>query len=251
MAQAGFELHSGNHVSHVHEAQAGAFRQDRFARAERATMPGGQDRAYKHALRHSGRVRLLKVLLPATGLLVVLGLFVAYVWSTAGVTDVNIGSAALEQGRMVMSNPEVNGFDDNKRPYNVTASRATQDPRTPRRIELEQINAKVPMTDALFATISAGNGLFDADARKLDLGGTINVRTDDGVTMRLEDAFIDIASGLLKTDRPVELESSRASISADSFTIEDNGRRVIFENRVRMTLHPENAATAGSTQPGQ
>lgn len=223
----------------------------RVAEGAAARREAGANQAFIRATRHSGRVRFLKIAMPLAGLVIIAGLILSYVWSALSLPSASIASMAIVEGRMVMSNPEVTGFDSSKRPYKVVAQQAIQDPKEPKKVELSEIDASVPMDEGSFARILAGSGFLDGKAKTLKLGDTIHVKTDDGMTMQLEEAHIDFDKGLLTTERPIAMESARASIAADKLTVEENGRRVIFENRVRMTIHPETdaGATDEKTKP--
>ena len=66
----------------------------------------------------------------------------------------------------------------------------------------------------------------------------VAVDTQDGMHLRLFDADIDIERGVMKTSQPVEVDTPQARITADSLRVEDKGKTIVFETRVRMTLRP-------------
>ena len=57
-----------------------------------------------------------------------------------------------------------------------------------------------------------------------------------GMDLLLEDANIDIKTGTMESSNPVQVKSENANISADSVRVEDNGNRILFNNRVKMTI---------------
>lgn len=195
-------------------------------------------KAFLRAQHHSDMVRRLRLVLPIAGIGILVLVFGAYLWSQWGLENLSIGATVLENGRMVMKNPELNGVDSNQRPYHLTAREAIQNPATPRQIEMVEINANVPMEDGDFAKILAGTGFFDADAKTLQLGGEVDVTTERGMVIRMQDADVNIKSGNLVTENPVSVRTEQAEISAKSLKVEDNGARIVFENRVRMVIYP-------------
>ena len=52
----------------------------------------------------------------------------------------------------------------------------------------------------------------------------------------LQDANIDIKTGIMESDNPVNVQSKNTNISADSVRVEDGGERILFNNRVKMTI---------------
>ena len=193
---------------------------------------------FLRANRHSSRVRLLRIALPVIAVLIIAGIAGAYILSQANLPQVTIANTAFENGRMVMRNPVLDGVDGKQQPYRLTAREAVQDPKQPRQVELDSISAEVPVQQGIYAHILAGTGFYDGDAKRLDLGGDIEVVTDDGMTAKLRDAAVDIGAGTLKTDNPIAMTTEQAEISAESMFVEDNGAKVVFENRVKMTIFP-------------
>ena len=66
--------------------------------------------------------------------------------------------------------------------------------------------------------------------------------------MLMEDADIDIRSGTIASENPVTANSSNTNISADSVRVEDGGNRIVFNNRVKMTIiRPTTRGTDATT----
>jgi lipopolysaccharide export system protein LptC len=194
---------------------------------------------FQRASRHSARVRFLRIAFPLLAVFILSIIFGAYLWANTSLPEVSIASTRISDGKMIMNNPEVNGVDSAQRPYNLTAKEARQDPKLPAQIELLEINAHVPMDEGLFARILAGTGFYDSDAKTLQLGGEVDVKTDNGMTIRMQDADVDMNAGLLKTANPVSMTTEQAQISSDRLTVENNGKKIVFENRVKMTIYPD------------
>ena len=213
------------------------------ARADRPARGGrhGENRTladFERAKRHSQRVALLKVGLPAFAALTMVVILGTLFFAGSKLPSVDIGSTKIEDGKLVMDNPHLNGTDSNQRPYDLSADRAIQDADQPTRIMLEKIKARLPMTDTSFASVTAGTGIYDADGKTLRLGDAVSVDTEDGMSIRMEDAAIDIESGTMSTQNPVSVDTGRAFVSAETLLVEDKGDKIVFENRVRMTIRP-------------
>ncbi len=94
------------------------------------------------------------------------------------------------------------------------------------------------MADGLWANINAGNGSFDVTEKKLELGGTVNVITTDGMKLVLKDAYFDLNAGTMRTHRPINFSSESASITAQSLEIFENGDRLVFSTDVKLVIQP-------------
>lgn len=204
-----------------------------------ADFDGLDMRAFKKARRHSAFVRILRIALPVCGLVVLAGIGMAFLWSQTGSISFDVGSVSMKDGQMVMNHPELKGFDQKRRPYNMTAQKAFQDPKSPKKIQLNQINAQLPVTQTSFAKVTAGNGFLDGDAKTLKLTDSITISTEDGISAQLEEAFIDIGRGELNSSHPVYFKSGQAEISAGQFSVRQNGAELLFEDKVKMVIHPQ------------
>lgn len=196
---------------------------------------------FEKASRHSGRVRLLKIILPVIAAIVVVGFIGAVALRNIGLPSINIGSLNLDDGKLVMEHPRLNGTDGDKRPYSLTAEKAIQDLSQPKIIELDVITAKLPMENDVYADVTADNGVYDSEKKTLVMNGKVTLKTDNGMEINLIDVDVDIGAGNLQTTNPVSVKTENANIVADSLRVENNGERIIFEKRVRMTLYPSDA----------
>jgi lipopolysaccharide export system protein LptC len=195
------------------------------------------ERAFAQARRHSGRVRLLKLALPAAALLMIVG-FVGKSWLSAPTgLPIDLRALAIEDGRLVMTDPKIDGLTGaDNRPYSMTATRAVQDIGMSGRIDLEGIDARLPLDDKGWMTVAAPSGVFDRGANRLDIDSELTVESEDGMKALFKSARIDIATGSLETSDPVDISLDGAHITADSMSVRDKGAVLIFENRVRMQI---------------
>ena len=207
-------------------------------------MPGsgayaGRSHAqYRLAQRHSRLVRVLKILLPLSACLVILA-FVAVSWlDTLGPEGVAVESVTLRDGKLVMQNPVMSGQGSDARPYSMRAARAIQDLTTPDVIALEEIVADLPVADGDKAVLNATSGIYDRAAQTLVFDQAFTVTSESGMKAELQSADIDLEAGNLTTSEPVSISSTEASVVAQSMKMQDKGRVIIFQDKVRMTINP-------------
>ncbi|MEW6635075.1 MAG: LPS export ABC transporter periplasmic protein LptC [Pseudomonadota bacterium] len=194
--------------------------------------------AFDRAQRHSRRVRVLKFALPllAAGIAIA---FPVYSYLAAPVSvSVQAEGSAFSNGKLVMANPKLNGFTKLKLPYSLTATRATQDVGQQAIIDLEGIDAKLPVAADNVVAVNAAHGIYNRDANTMDLTSDVTVTTTDGLAAKFKSIFLDMGKGSMKTDNPVDVSRGGSRITADSMSVEDNGRVVVFENRVRVNIEP-------------
>jgi lipopolysaccharide export system protein LptC len=203
-----------------------------------------RDDAFGLAERHSRRVRVLKLAVPLVATIIAVAFPVySYLAAPASIAVQSDGSAVAD-GKLVMANPKLNGFTQQKLPYSMTAMRAIQDVAKQGIIELEGINAKLPITADNTAAINASNGTYNRDGNTLSLNSDVSVSTTDGVVAKLKSVYLDMGKGIMRTDDPVEISRGGSRITADSMSVEGNGKVLVFENRVRVTIDPASLKAA-------
>ncbi|SOE17969.1 lipopolysaccharide export system protein LptC [Hoeflea halophila] len=193
---------------------------------------------YKRALSHSRLVRVLKVLLPLSAALVVVAFVVVSLLDNLVPEGVGIDSVVVRDGKLVMQNPVMSGQSSDARPYTVRAVRAIQDLSAAHVIVLEDIVADLPAPNDSTAVLNAASGTFDRRAQTILFDKPLSVSTDDGMTVNLQNADVDMANGGLVSNAPVSISSGDASVVAQSMQMTDKGRVIIFQDQVRMTINP-------------
>jgi len=163
---------------------------------------------------------------------------------------VQADGTAFSDGKLVMANPKLNGFTKQKLPYSLTATRATQDVGQQAVIDLEGINAKLPVATDNIVSVDAAHGIYNRDANTMDLTSDVSVTTTDGLVAKFKSIFLDMGKGSMKTDKPVDVSRGGSRITADSMSVEENGKVVVFESRVRVNIDA-GSLKAAETKSGE
>lgn len=208
--------------------------------AEARTRP---EKSYEAARRHSRRVGVLKIGLPV-GALLLMGIFAGWAWlSSPGGFSVDLTGSAVKDGKLVMANPTLNGFTKDNLPYAMTAERAIQDLTNTSIIALEKIDARLPIEAEKWADITADDGVFDNEANTLDVTSAMTITTNEGMRADLKSAFVDMTSGRIISSEPVRISLKGSLLNANTMTVEDRGKIIVFEDKVRMTILPDQLKT--------
>lgn len=191
---------------------------------------------FKAAQRHSVRVRVLKTALPVAAI----ALGAVFSWYTFLATpatpvkvEVNDGG---ESGKLVMSNPQLNGYTKDNRPYSMVATRAVQDAKTSGAIALEGISAELPVGEKGNAKIEAASGVYDNANGRLQLDKDFTVITDEGLRAVMRNADVNLKSGQVTTKNPVDIRNGGTQITAGGMQIKESGKVVLFDNTVRVVI---------------
>lgn len=195
------------------------------------------------AHRHSALVGFLKTFLPATAIATVMSFGALAAMSYTPLSVSPVSDAALRDGKLIMNSPKMAGFDKENRAFDVNALKAIQNLDTPNVVDLDTIDARLPMGPDNYANVDAKRGTYDTSRETLKLQENVVVRGAKGMDLQLEEADIDMKSGTMVSDRPVKVISDTRNISANAVRVDENGKRIIFRNRVKMTIQ-QNPDTA-------
>lgn len=192
--------------------------------------------AYDTALRHSRRVKRLKVLLPLAATLISLTFISVSVIRAYLPENLQIESARIENGKVVMEKPAISGRNNDGIRYSMRAERALQDIKDPNIITLEKITAAVPVNDEVIARVVADMGVFNRSTDRLDMEEPFTINLSTGLQARFQSAHLDIPGGHMETRDPVSIKAKEASIVADSLKITDKGRMITFAGNVKVNI---------------
>jgi lipopolysaccharide export system protein LptC len=196
--------------------------------------------AFEKAERHSGLVRRLRYILPA---LAIAGVVVF--WGTARFIPGDLASLIKVSGidvnnnSVVMQKPHISGFEGTRRAYDVTAATAVQSLDDPKVVTFNGILAHFGLEDGSAATVSATTGVYDGKINGLTLRRGVVATTTSGYSAKLTNAFIDLGGGGLSTKSPVELTTAEGTLKANTMTVTERGKRVLFTNGVSVTYIPK------------
>lgn len=218
---------------------------------KRSNSPG-DSRRFARAANHSARVRTLRWLVPAIAIAAFVG--VAGVMAVSRLVlpgiDVDLASSAIVDGKLVIADPRLDGFTPDERAYRVSARSATQeigaDPLT-----LQELRADVEMEDGSTAFLSAETGVFNPVENRLVLGERAVLETTNGLRATFSDAEVDLATGNLVVHDTVQINQTGTQIIADRLTVEDNGKRLVFENNVNVVIEPTAITARAQTETQQ
>jgi len=193
-------------------------------------------------------VRLLRVAIPGSVLVGVLAIFVA-----VKVLDplrelmklpLNVGGLVISGSKITMQQPRLAGFTSDSRPYVVTARAAAQDVTKPDQLELDEIRATLDMKDSGTVELLAHSGIFETKSDRLTLLRSIQINSAN-YQARLSEAVINVRSGHVVSEKPVEITMMKGTINANRFELINSGELIRFDQGVTMVLTMDTGAPNG------
>lgn len=199
-----------------------------------------KDSIFLAAMKHSGRVKFIKILLPIIAVIIA-AIFAWFTFFAAQSTADIITLNTTGDDKLVMTSPKIEGYSKSQKPYSFNASRAVQDPQKPGLIELIDITAKMPLGERAEADVAAIGGIYDNINGRMVLEKPFSVTTSDGVKANFKSANINIETSQLTTNDPVEIIRDREHLTADSLSIKENGQVFVFKGKVQLIIAPQEA----------
>ncbi len=184
-------------------------------------------------------MRILRFALPATVVLIAAGLYAANYLNPLRMLKqlpIDPGKVTISGTRVTMAAPRLQGYTRDARAYDMTARSASQDLTKPDLLELEDIHAKVEMQDKAQVDLTAATGVYDRKIDQLTLNDRILMVSSAGYEARLSQAQIDVKSGRVTSQQPVDVKFLNGTLNANRLQLDDKGEMVRFEGGVTMTL---------------
>lgn len=211
--------------------------------------PTGDRSTPRTGTRYSRFVGLMRFLLPTIAIFLV-GLVILWPQIMGGFSHTIMPMLASERfagaEAMLMHKPRYVGETEAQEPYEVVAGTAVVDPEAPNRILLDDLDARVDRSASSDVRLLASNGVYHRNVRRLDLSGTVELRTSDGYRFATSEAVIRLDQGRVDGAEPISGVGPSGTLRADRFQIRQGGEVMRFEGRVRVTV-PGTAGPSGES----
>ncbi len=205
-------------------------------------------------MRHSRHVRILRIAVPLSVVVVVVGGIALTVLKPLRVLSgvpVDVGSLVVSGTKIMMQQPRLAGFTRDNRRYNLVAQAAAQDVTKPDMIELHGINATMEMKDGAVFETTAKDGLYNSKTELLTLSQNIVVTSSSGYKALLNEAVIEVRAGRVVSDKPVEVKTATWTINANGMEVAESGDVMRFDRGVFVTMMLEGGAKPVVTSDGR
>jgi len=145
---------------------------------------------------------------------------------------------------LAMSNAHFEGVDDQKRPFSVSAEKATQVDNSSDVIDLTALQADMTMKDGAWLSMTADSGRLQRAKKLLDLTGQVNLFHDQGYELHTHDVHIDLAMDSAVGNQAVAGQGPSGELTAEGIEVFDSGQRVIFLGRTHMLFYSDSQMSA-------
>ena len=189
---------------------------------------------------YSAFVGWMKVLLPLAALVLLSTIFLL----ARGTNNVQtipyaeLAAIAREQG---MTNPNLSGVTDDGSAVSITAAALR-----PSTADAFSIIAPVLVLDAVDGSrveVSAGEGAIDGRQKRMTLTGLVRLGTSSGYMMETTGIEADLASGVLSSLGPLEVQAPFGTLTAGKVVVMTSadglGQQMVFNAGVHLLYDPQ------------
>lgn len=205
------------------------------AEAARAAPPRAADPSRRSL------TRFLRIALPVTAaLLVLLALLWPQLFPTGGGVGVEVATVDRRDPSVddAITEATYSGVDGQGRPFSISARRVRNVPEQAHVLLMVQPDAEMLLQDGTRVTIAAANGTYDRVAESLDLQGDVTLTHGPDVTVRTEQATIDLAAGAAEGERQVQGQAAFGTVAGQGFRIRERGEVIVVGGPATLVINP-------------
>jgi len=188
--------------------------------------------------RRHARVSLLKKLLPVAAALLLVALALAPYWRSGPDADrvsyhVQANAGSTPASRLLGA--KYHGTDQNGQPFTVTADSAVE--QDGNNLALINPAGDITLKSGSWLMLKSDTGLYRQKADMLALSGNVALYRNDGTTMTVPTANIDLRAGSASSSDPVQVQGPFGTLTAaNGFSLTGNGAQITFIGPATLTL---------------
>ena len=190
------------------------------------------------ALRYSRFVVLMKRILALGAFLIIAAVLAFFfVQRMPRKLEMSYEQLGRVQNDLTMMKPRLAGSDSKGNPYVITADRAVQDARDPKKAVLQNIQADLTLDHANWVNARARSGLVDMTTGQLELYGGIDVFTAAGYELHSASASANMKQSVIHGHDTVTGQGPSGTLRADEFHADRATDILTLSGHVHMTLY--------------
>jgi LPS export ABC transporter protein LptC len=125
------------------------------------------------------------------------------------------------------------GIDINKKPFSVKARDGVQDSRNENLMHLKAVSGSFIRREGGEVQVLADVADYDLKSKDLRVSGNVRFEEPGRYVAHLSSAAVNLERQRIVTNQPVQVETSGATVSADSMETSEDGRQVSLRGHVK------------------
>jgi lipopolysaccharide export system protein LptC len=188
--------------------------------------------------RRSLTVAALKKALPVAAALLLVALVLAPAWRAgpdANRVTYHVQNTLADNTASRMQGAQYHGTDQQGQPFTLTADSANDQGSD--KVALVQPEGDITLKSGAWLMLKSDKGLFHQQSKLLGLNGNVTLYRNDGTTMNVDQADIDLRAGSATSRSPVQVQGPFGTLNAaHGFVLVNRGADITFNGPATMTL---------------
>ena len=172
-------------------------------------------------------------------LLFTIGAVLSAGWLLGTLIESSLRERSTQPGAVGLSvtvhGPRFDGYDDNDRPYTLTAVTAQRRRDDPAKVDL--VNPR--LKDAASSTVQARAGVWNTDLEVLDLEGDVVMTDAAGYTFTSQKTRMYVRENRVEGQEPLQGFGPVGEVRADAYEVLQDGNRIILKGNVWTKFTPK------------
>ncbi|MCA0433849.1 MAG: LPS export ABC transporter periplasmic protein LptC [Proteobacteria bacterium] len=144
---------------------------------------------------------------------------------------------------MTGKNATIAGTGKNNQPFEVQAKSGIQDRDQETLVHLQAVDGMFQRPNGEPLKVDAARARYDTVSKMLQLEGEVTFDEKGRFTAKMDGAEVNTETQTLVSKSPVTVNVSGGTIKADSFTVTDQGQRMLFKGGVKARFMTEGRPT--------
>jgi lipopolysaccharide export system protein LptC len=188
--------------------------------------------------RRSLTVTTLKKALPTAAAVLLIALAMAPSWRAgpdANRVTYHVHATPGDTATSRMQGAQYHGTDQQGQPFTVTAANADQ--KNDDELALTGPIGDITLKSGAWLELRSNTGLYHQKSQKLGLTGNVTLYRNDGSTMNVAQADIDLHAGTAVSGSPVQAQGPFGTLTAaNGFLLTNRGTDITFNGPATLTL---------------
>lgn len=172
-------------------------------------------------------------------LLFTIGAVLSAGWLLGTLIESSLRERSTQPGAVGLSvtvhGPRFDGYDDNDRPYTLTAVTAQRRRDDPAKVDL--VNPR--LKDAASSTVQARAGVWNTDLEVLDLEGDVVMTDAAGYTFTSQKTRMYVRENRVEGQEPLQGFGPVGEVRADAYEVLQDGNRIVLKGNVWTKFTPK------------
>jgi lipopolysaccharide export system protein LptC len=146
---------------------------------------------------------------------------------------------------------EIIGTDSRGQPYKIKARLSRRPDKDKTHINFKDVNGHLKREGGETVTFSSNKAYYNRSKKVIDLNQQVKIISKDRYKLTMPEARINLGTNELTSDSPVKATLNGGEIRSGGIKVSNDGKAVVFQNRVHATFGEDDDGSNDTTEEQQ